>query len=360
MSERYQGMVFVYGKGARLDEKLVAIVKILLKRGFKWLWSEGKKRGYGLEWDGKKYKLKRYKAVDIGRLVIYSGAEWLIGVEAEEIKIIGKKDVDIQIYEYCKQENRLNLYSVPFPPVEYYKKYGIKYDRENPFPPDELIINEDGNKVEIYSYEKRGKRAIIIDFWSLYRYFIYSEPPLSEAVEEFVVDLMREIAMATEAEYGYMNLEERRPLEYDPICGDMNELVRLWRGDGLYTVWNQMMWVRKEVMLKEFDRERLKKVKERDGREWEIKIEEHGDFLFLYPERPLSNYEYVEYRYEGRKEEESMYRELGIPMFGVCGEMKEGISLDITYFDRDAKDKYKDKVLRWAEKYGIDVKIVDH
>lgn len=150
MGEWYQGMTFVYGKGERLDEKVVAIVKILLKKGFKWLWSESKKGGYGLEWHRDKYLLKRYRGRDIDRLIVYSGAEWLAKVEAKEKKEIEEKDLIGKIRDYNKQKDKINLYSIPFPPVEYYEECGMKYDRDNPFPSDELIINEDGNKVEVY------------------------------------------------------------------------------------------------------------------------------------------------------------------------------------------------------------------
>ncbi len=367
MSQDYLGMTFVYGKEEELDGKLVAIVKILLKMGFKWLWCECGKGGYGLEWDRDRYILRKYGVEDINRLIVYSGAEWLAKVEAKEIKWIEDKELICKINDYHKQEDEIILYSIPFPPVKYYEECGIRYDREKPFPPDELIINEDGNKVEVYGREAKGKRAIIVDFWSLHRYFEFSDPPLSRAVEDFAVDLMRDIASATKPVYAYMNREEFKPLEYDPMCRNMKEMVKLVRSEGIYTVWSDILWVPKNAILNEFSMEELKTVEGVTGRKWEIVVEEHDDHLFLYPTKSISNYEYVEYRYKNRRKEEAFLRELHDSLWllegrdiieDFCGDANEGLVLNIRAGSGAKKDEVMKVIKRVSRKHKVSVKEV--
>ncbi len=355
MTQDYEGITFVYEDGEELEENIATIVKVLLRMKFKWLWWKYEKEGFTVEWDRGKYIMKEYGAKEIDKLENWSGAEWLAKVEPKNVREIRDDKLRSLIKKYYEIDKSIYLYIVPFPPEGYYRRCGVRYDRKNPFHPQKSVTCEDGNKVGIYRYEGKGKRAIIVDFWSLYRYFEFSDPPLSRAMDEFLVDLMRDIASATKPAYAYMNTEEFKPLEFDPMCRNMKEMVKLVRRDGIYTVWSDILWVPKNAILNEFSMEELKIVEGVAGKKWEIVVEEHDDHLFLYPMKPISNYEYVEYRYKNRRKEEKLYRELELPMLRVCGDIEQGVYLDLSYLGEDALKKYRKRILDWSRKYGIRV-----
>ncbi|MCD6383048.1 MAG: hypothetical protein J7L88_01140, partial [Thermoplasmata archaeon] len=237
MSEDYQGMTFVYEDGEELEENIATIVKVLLRMKFKWLWWKYEKEGFTVERDWGKYIMKEYGVKEIDKLENWSGAEWLAKVEPKNVREIRDDKLRSLIKKYYEIDKSIYLYIVPFPPEGYYQRCRVRYDRKNPFHPEKSVTCEDGNKVGIYRHEGKGKRAIIVDFWSLHRYFEFSDPPLSRAMDEFLVDLMRDIASATKPVYAYMNTEEFKPLEYDPMCDNNREIVKIWkeRGNGIYT-----------------------------------------------------------------------------------------------------------------------------
>jgi len=242
-----------------------------------------------------------------------------------------------------------------FPPKKYLDKYGVEYEEKFPYP----MGQKEGPWVDIVTRYNTcyggDKQYVALDFGTYENYFYSDDERLNRAMDEFLVDLMRDIASATKPAYAYMNTEEFKPLEFDPMCRNMKEMVKLVRRDGIYTVWSDILWVPKNAILNEFTMEELKIVEGVAGKKWEIVVEEHDDHLFLYPMKPISNYEYVEYRYKNRRKEEKLYRELELPMLRVCGDIEQGVYLDLSYLGEDALKKYRKRILDWSRKYGIRV-----
>ncbi len=350
MSGSYQGMVFIYRSEEVLKDVFKKVPEILLDNyGFKYIDSEKRTvvEGKGI--------VKEYAEEDIRRLEFHSGAEWMANVKPmREYKIEDIKKLFDEIYG-----KHIFLYSVPFPPLRYIKKHGVEYDPERPY----LMRNEDyGNSVEIYPHTEK-KPAFILDFWSVHDYIEFSEPPLSRAVEDFLVDLMRDVARETKPEYAYMNIDEREPLEYDPVCDSLSEMVRFVDDDGkdMYTKPCHILYIRKEVIERECGRENLGEVYHPFYRDrYRVHIEDLGDYYLLYPENFVYITNHLLYRCCNRDKEYEVLSKLhGEEVFikGVCGDIREGLILNVTTNKNSfTKEDIIKRIKEWSERYGVNVK----
>ncbi len=216
---RYIGMTFVYkGEWYDLLKAKAKIIEILVRKYESVSGYYTRKIG-GIYLEGDRIAGWRYRDD-----VEFEGLPYFL--EEDEYEIVWKDSLEAGIYEVRRYEHwekiarRIsNVAFKSFPPKKYLEKYKIKYEKDGPAFP---LGQKEGPEIDIITPLEWDvgacKKYISLDFGTYENYFYSEDEKLNRAVEEFLVDLMREIAMATEPEYGYMDMNEYRPLERDPVC----------------------------------------------------------------------------------------------------------------------------------------------
>ncbi len=354
-TREYLGMIFVFNDKEDMEKRWLKAVEVGIKTGMDWIDVDLNVR---VKWEGNTYVVEEYTKEDIMELWSYSGAEWL--AEVKPIKIY-KKD---EISSLLKELNTMvaGLYSSPFPPARYLRKYEIKYDKNNPW-----LMPHEGSFFSVEADEVGGKPLLILDFWSVSRYIEDSDPPLSNAVKDFLVDLMRDIVMATEPEYAYFDENEYVPLEKDPVCGDMEGLMgrtRYPEMDVIYVLESDLLAIKKSYLEKWIGKEGIEEIKSgqnvcSDGK---AKIEDLGKWYMMYCEGvPYLYYFHYEDRKrtkEDRKVLELMRecrREKGVGIYGICGDNERGYTLKVSSLKRYSDEEIEEFIKDMARKKGLKV-----
>ena len=216
--DRYIGMTFVYNVSCitKFYRKIAKLVEVAVKnydcvsgyvvRNLGGIYIDGR---YATGWIYKKKPRLNYipKRLDGNKYEVIWREEMRGGIE--HLSNIGVTTFGRRVDEIIFKS---------FPPKRYLNKHGVRYDEEFPY----LLGQKEGPEVKIVTRYNTcyggDKYYISLDFGTYENYFYSEDEKLNRAVEEFVVDLMREIVMATEPEYGYMDMNEYMPLERDPVC----------------------------------------------------------------------------------------------------------------------------------------------
>ena len=252
-----------------------------------------------------------------------------------------------------------------FPPRRYMQKWGVKYDKKFPFPEGQ----KEGNLVVIWSGEdpRNRKFYISLDFGTFEDYIYTEDEKLARAVEEFLVDLMRDIVKATEPEYAYFDENEYVPLEKDPVCGDMEGLMGRTRYpdmDVIYVLESHLLAIKKSYLEKWIGKEGIEEIKSgqnvcSDGK---VKIEDLGKWYMMYCEG-VSHLYYFHYEDRMRtKEDEKVLelmrecrREKGVGIYGICGDNKRGYTLKVSSLKRYSDEEIEEFIRDMARKKGLKI-----
>ena len=248
-----------------------------------------------------------------------------------------------------------------FPPRKYLDKWEVEYDRSRaPFPLGQL----EGPEILIYTPILwpgiSRKRFIVLDFSTYERYFYTQDEKLARAVEEFLVDLMRDIVEATEPEYAYFDYDEYEPLEYDPMCDNNKDFVR-WVGNREGKVrfrLGNIMAIKKSTFHR-----LLGDVDKFKGRTecgcGSLVIEEVGSYYLMYCDEPLGIMIYEEDEEKGYEKIMELNRTLDGEMriYRVCGNMDGEIKVCAGRLRREiGEEEGKKRIMEEAKKLGLKIK----
>ncbi len=357
----YLGMVLVYDDKRDLEDARRKIVNAGIKNGLKWIEPN---LNISVEMNDGRYIVKEYETKEeMDDLLFLSGAEWLSGVRPKKTHEYKEKELIEYMEKYWDRigDSNVVLCSVPFPPDKYLNRYGIGYDRKRPWL---KTHQEGGNCVYIYK-ENKIKPAIIIDFWSVSRYIEDSDPPLSNAVEDFLVDLMREIVKATEPEYAYFDYDEYEPLEDDPVCEGNVELKRIPSGyDGkMHVVLGNIAYIRKELIERAVKGD-IKRAYHPFYREfYDVHVEDIGTHYLMYPDRYLNPGGVLVYETGDKDEYEKFayFEEKEVVVKYVCGDLSRGIVLGVKPNKKDMRREDVERVLdEWVKKQNVRIRKLDY
>ena len=367
----YLGMVFVFDDRSDLEDARRKIVSAGIKNGLKWIEPDLK---ISVEMTDGRYIVKEYESKEeTDDLLIVSGVEWLSVARPKKTYEFKEKELKEYMEKYWDRigESNVVLCSAPFPPDKYLNRYGIEYDRKRPW----LKTHQEGGSCVYIYKENKIKPAIIIDFWSVSKYIEDSDPPLSNAVEEFLVDLMRDIVKATEPEYAYFDENEYTPLEMDPVCEDMEGLMGRTRYpdmDVIYVLESHLLAIKKSYLEKWIGKEGIEEIKSgknicRDGK---AKIEDLGKWYMMYCEGFIPHLYYFYYEDKKRTKKYSKVlelmrecrREKGVGIYGICGDNERGYTLKVSslkkYRDEEIEEFIKD--MAWKKGLKVNKVIIYH
>ncbi len=355
----YLGMIFVFNDENELDRAIYNAAEAGIKLGLEWI---DEALCLRVRWNGKNYGVEEYSKKDIEWLSGYSGADWLINVKPVKKYAIDSEKLKELIKEV--KDDGIVLYSAPFPPKKYLNKYGVKYSREKPW----LMTHQEGGSSIVIYKDTDIKPLLILDFWSVYRYIEDSDPPLSNAVEDFLVDLMRDIVKATDPEYAYFDENEYVPLEKDPVCGDMEGLMGRTRYpdmDVIYVLESDLLAIKKSYLEKWIGKEGIEEIKGgqnvcRDGK---AKIEDLGKWFMMYCEG-VSYLYYFHYEDRRRTKEDRKVlelmrecrREKSVGIYGICGDNERGYTLKVSSLKRYSDGEIEEFIKDMARKKGLKIK----
>ncbi len=217
--DRYLGMVFVYPRNLRkLYWAKSKIIEILAKK------YETVSGYYTSRVGGIYINEDRIMGWKYTREVEYDDLPYFLKEGSYEIVWEERMDggiEDIKHEHWIRLAKRIEKVAFKaFPPRRYLDKWGVEYDKNWPAFP---LGQKEGPYVDIDTpftrYNYTGKKYFIaLDFGTYENYFLLADEKLSRAVEEFLVDLMRDVARETKPEYAYMNINEWSPLEEDLVC----------------------------------------------------------------------------------------------------------------------------------------------
>jgi len=248
-----------------------------------------------------------------------------------------------------------------FPPRKYLDKWEVEYDRSRaPFPLGQL----EGPEILIYTPILwpgiSRKRFIVLDFSTYERYFYTQDEKLARAVEEFLVDLMRDIVEATEPEYAYFFYDEREPLDLDPLC-EGNKEIYWWVYEDKEEVGlliGEFMAIKKSVFGNLFGA--IDEFKSRaECSLGNLVVEDLGDYYLMYCDGPFG----VIYYGGGREAEKyrkifELARRVGedIIIDKVCGNVDAEIKIRATVVRRVmSKEEGKRRIEEEAKKLGLNI-----
>lgn len=355
-TREYLGMIFIFNEKEDIEKKWLNAVEVGIRAGMHWIDEDLNVR---VRWDENTYVVEEYTKEDIMELWSYSGAEWLAGVKP--IKMYKRED----IFFLLKKVNLriAGLYSSPFPPERYLKKYRIRYDKNHPW-----LMPHKGSYFSVEADEIEGKPLLILDFWSVSKYIEDSDPPLSNAVEEFLVELMRDIVKATEPEYAYFDENEYAPLEKDPVCEDMEGLMGRTRYpdmDVIYVLESHLLAIKKSYLEKWIGKEGIEEIKSgknicRDGK---AKIEDLGKWYMMYCEGFIPHLYYFYYEDKKRTKEDRKVlelmrecrREKGVGIYGICGDNERGYTLKVSSLKKYRDEEIEEFIKDMARKKGLKI-----
>ena len=249
-----------------------------------------------------------------------------------------------------------------FPPKKYLDKYMVEYEENFPYP----LGQKEGPEVDIVTKYNTcyggDKDYVALDFGTYENYFYSEDEKLNKAMEEFLVDLMRDIAIETNPEYAYMDLNEYKPLENDPVCENMKELVRYNSkfGKGMYVEAGQIFYVRKDIIEKECGKDLSEVYHPYYEDRYRVFIEELDGHYLMHGEDFVYTKNYPIYKCLNREQEYEILSKIPeeIVIKGVCGDIENGLRLKVSGYRGDEKESdILEKIEKWSKKYGI--KIID-
>ncbi len=367
---RYIGMTFVYPEERDRWELIKSKDKIIeiLVRKYECVGGYYVSKIGGVYLEGDKVMGWRYR-----KDPEYDGIPYFLN--EEEYEIVWMENMEKGIEEVRKYEHweRIGkrIESVAFksfPPKRYLDKHKVVYDRDKPaFPMGQL----EGPEIWLYTPDlwytyKGNKNFITLDFGTYERYFYSEDEKLNRAVEEFLVDLMREIVMATEPEYGYMDMNEYRPLERDPVCDDMKEMKRYPSeyGEGMYVRLGQIAYLRKEIIESEVGKNLEAVYHPYYEDRYRINVEDMGKYYLMYGENFVYTKNCPVYRCLDRDREYGVLKALyedEVIIRRVCGDIDNGLVMEVTSNKTEDRKKIKEKVEKWSRRYRVkirDIKIL--
>ena len=253
-----------------------------------------------------------------------------------------------------------------FPPRRYMNRWGVRYDEIYPFPEG----YKEGNFVAIWDeMDLNSKKFYIsLDFGTFEDYLYTQDEKLARAVEEFLVDLMRDIVKATEPEYAYFDENEYEPLEKDPVCGDMEGLMGRTRYpdmDVIYVLESHLLAIKKGYLEKWIGKEGIEEIKRGQNicRNGNVKMEDLGKWYMMYCEGFIPGQYYFHYEDRKRTKEDRKVlelmrecrREKGVGIYGICGDNERGYTLKVSSLKKYMDEEIERFIKDMARKKGLKI-----
>ena len=363
---RYMGMTFVYNdenyRDENLAEKVVKMLDILVRKygcssgmtvskiGGAY-YGNGEVIGWQYE-DPKKYLWKPDEEHKEDYRIIFR----------KEVRENFNEDInDFRWYSFWRKFGSFVKWVEfsEFPPKRYLEKWGISYDEKFPFP-ERYREGKEVSVIRYYNWPNKLKPFVSLDFGTFEDYIYTRDEKLARAVEEFLVDLMRDIVEATEPEYAYFFYDEREPLDLDPLC-EGNKEIYWWVYEDKEEVGlliGEFMAIKKSVFGNLFGA--IDEFKSRaECSLGNLVVEDLGDYYLMYCDGPFG----VIYYGGGREAEKyrkifELARRVGADIIidKVCGNVDAEIKIRATVVRRVmSKEEGKRRIEEEAKKLGLNI-----